>query len=127
MSRSSTATSGSNRARTECQSSSWRLNAAVSLCTVSTFSCDMAHPVCLSRVKHPPTQTDPAPASGAFPAAAFADEVEWHQRGDIPDTGVCRGPDEIAHMLADGWATVTRPWIRVEQMVDAGEQVVVRW
>jgi ketosteroid isomerase-like protein len=30
-------------------------------------------------------------------------------------------------MLAEGWATVTRPWIRVEEMVEAGDQVVVRW
>jgi ketosteroid isomerase-like protein len=66
-------------------------------------------------------------AAGSFPADVFADGVEWHLARDIPDTGVCRGPAEIARMLTEGWATVTQPWIRVEEMVEAGDQVVVRW
>jgi hypothetical protein len=46
-------------------------------------------------------------AAFSFPADAFANDVEWHLRRDIPDPGVCRGPAEIAQMLAEGWATVT--------------------
>ena len=40
-------------------------------------------------------------AAGSFPVDAFADDVEWHLARDIPDTGVCRGPAEIAHMLTE--------------------------
>jgi hypothetical protein len=46
-------------------------------------------------------------AAFSFPADAFANDVEWHLRRDIPDPGVCRGPAEIAQTLAEGWATVT--------------------
>jgi ketosteroid isomerase-like protein len=66
-------------------------------------------------------------AAGSVPQDAFAGDVEWHLARDIPDTGVCRGHAEIERMLAEGWATVTEPWLRVDDLLGAGDHVVVRW
>jgi ketosteroid isomerase-like protein len=66
-------------------------------------------------------------AKGGFPAAAFADDVEWHTAADLPDRETCKGTAAIQQMLADGWATVNDPGLEVEQFLDAGERVVVRW
>src|SRR5438876_604962 len=37
------------------------------------------------------------------------------------------GPKPSARMLADGWANVVEPGCRAEEIIDAGEHVVVRW
>ena len=66
-------------------------------------------------------------AAGSVPASAFADDVEWHTARDLPDPEVCRGLAQIARMLAEAWATVTEPWLQVEELLGAGDQVVVRW
>jgi len=62
-----------------------------------------------------------------FPFEAFDENVEWHTASDLPDREVCRGPAEVARMLAEGWETITDPGMEVEEVLQAGEQVVVRW
>jgi ketosteroid isomerase-like protein len=64
---------------------------------------------------------------GGFPAERFADDAEWHTASDMPDSEVCRGPAEIQRMLADGWENVVDPGLRVEELIDAGARVLVRW
>jgi ketosteroid isomerase-like protein len=62
-----------------------------------------------------------------FPAEAFAEDVEWQTASDLPDPEICKGVPAIQRMLAEGWGTVTDPACEVEELVDAGDSVVVRW
>ena len=62
-----------------------------------------------------------------FPVEAFADDVEWHTASDLPDRETCRGVPAVQRMLAEGWALVVEPACRAEELVDAGDSVVVRW
>ena len=62
-----------------------------------------------------------------FPADAFADEIEWHTARDLPDRETCRGPAAVQRMLAEGWSTVVDPGCEAEEVLDAGNCVVVRW
>jgi ketosteroid isomerase-like protein len=62
-----------------------------------------------------------------FPAEAFADDVEWHTASDLPDRETCKGVPAVQQMLAEGLATVVEPALRADELVDAGDSVVVRW
>ena len=62
-----------------------------------------------------------------FPAEAFAPDVEWHTARDLPDRETCSGPAAVQRMLAEGWGTVVDPGCEAEEVIDAGEYVVVRW
>jgi ketosteroid isomerase-like protein len=62
-----------------------------------------------------------------FPADAFADDVVWHTARDLPDRETCSGPAAVQRMLAEGWGTVSDPGCEAEEMIDAGDDVVVRW
>jgi ketosteroid isomerase-like protein len=64
---------------------------------------------------------------GEFPAEAFDEGIEWHTAADLPDPEIARGPAAVQDMLAGGWATVVDPGLRVEELVDAGDRVLVRW
>ena len=62
-----------------------------------------------------------------FPAEAFADDVEWHTARDLPDRETCRGTAAVQQMLAEGWGTVVDPGCEAEEVMDAGQCIVVRW
>ncbi len=62
-----------------------------------------------------------------FPAEAFAEDVEWHTASDLPDPETCRGVAAVQRMPAEGWAMVVDPACEAEELVDAGQSVVVRW
>jgi ketosteroid isomerase-like protein len=68
---------------------------------------------------------------GRFPADSFSDDVAWHVAADEPeggsDGGPVRGPAEVRQMLASFWETVEQAWVRAEEFVAAGDQVIVRW
>jgi ketosteroid isomerase-like protein len=66
-------------------------------------------------------------SSFQFPTEAFAEDVEWHTAADLPDTETCRGPLAVQQMLAAGWETVVDPGCEAEELMDAGDRVVVRW
>jgi uncharacterized protein len=64
---------------------------------------------------------------GDFEASlAYLDEdVEWHDPPDVPGAGVHRGPDEVRRWFArwlGAWENYTA---RVEELIDAGDRVVV--
>lgn len=61
-----------------------------------------------------------------FPAEAFAEHVEWHTAQDLPDRETCRGPAAVQRMLAEGWGTVLDPGYEAEEVINAGDYVVVR-
>ena len=69
--------------------------------------------------------------AGGFPDGLFADDVEWHTAPDLPDSGAdaepVRGPEGIRQMLASGWETVDEPWLKVDQLLDCGDQILVTW
>jgi ketosteroid isomerase-like protein len=62
-----------------------------------------------------------------FPTEAFAEEVEWHTAADLPDREICRGRAAVQQMLAAGWEMVVDPGCEAEELMDAGDRVVVRW
>jgi ketosteroid isomerase-like protein len=64
---------------------------------------------------------------GGFPAELFDESAEWRTASDLPDTETCRGHAAIQRMLATGWENVLDPGLRAEEMVDAGDCVLVRW
>src|SRR3954454_4713444 len=64
---------------------------------------------------------------GEVPAEAFADELEWQERADLPDRSLVHGVEGIRSMLARGWENVADPAAEVEALHDAGDWVVVRW
>jgi uncharacterized protein len=64
---------------------------------------------------------------GDFEASLqFLDEgVEWHDPPDVPDAGVHRGPEEVRRWMArwlGAWESYTA---EAEELIDAGDQVVV--
>ena len=64
---------------------------------------------------------------GDFEASlAYLDEdVEWHDPPDVPGAGVHRGPEEVRRWFArwlGAWENYTA---RVEELIDAGDRVVV--
>jgi ketosteroid isomerase-like protein len=65
--------------------------------------------------------------AGRFPLDAFSDDLEWHVRADLPDSEVCHGPAQAAAMIADGWAQVVDTKIELEEIAEAGDDVLVRW
>jgi ketosteroid isomerase-like protein len=62
-----------------------------------------------------------------FPAEAFDERIEWHTAADLPDREIARGLAAVRAMLTNGWATVADPGLKVEELVDAGDRVLVRW
>jgi uncharacterized protein len=62
-----------------------------------------------------------------FPADRFARDAVWHTAADLPDVETCVGPEAIQRMLASGWENVIDPKIEVDEVLDAGERVLVRW
>jgi uncharacterized protein len=68
---------------------------------------------------------------GGFPDTLFDQDVEWHTAPDLPDGGAdaepLRGPDAVRQMLASGWETVEAPWLKVDEYLDCGDQIVVTW
>ena len=64
---------------------------------------------------------------GDFDASlAYLDEaVEWHDPPDVPGAGVHRGPEEVREFFVTwlaAWETYTA---EAEELIDAGDQVVV--
>jgi GNAT superfamily N-acetyltransferase/ketosteroid isomerase-like protein len=62
-----------------------------------------------------------------FPADAFDEDVEWHTAADLPDRETCRGRAAVQRMLAAGWETVVDPGCQADELIDAGERIVVGW
>jgi ketosteroid isomerase-like protein len=57
--------------------------------------------------------------------ALLDDEVEWHDPPGVPGAGVHRGPEAVRSWLArwlGAWESYT---VSVEEIIDAGDQVVV--
>ena len=61
------------------------------------------------------------------PPDAVANDVEWNTAADMPDSETCKGVKAIQQMLAVGWENVVDPGLAAEELIDAGERVVVRW
>jgi ketosteroid isomerase-like protein len=64
---------------------------------------------------------------GDFDASlAFLDQdVEWHDPPDVPGGGVHRGPEEVRRWTA-GWLAAWDSYTaEAEEVIDAGDQVVV--
>jgi uncharacterized protein len=57
---------------------------------------------------------------------AFLDrDVEWHDPPDVPGGGVHRGPEEVRRWMA-GWLGAWESYTaEAEEVIDAGDQVVV--
>ena len=64
---------------------------------------------------------------GGFPAELFDESAEWHTASDLPDAETCRGHVAIRQMLATGWENVVDPGLQAEELLDAGDCVLVRW
>ena len=57
--------------------------------------------------------------------AFLHDDVEWHDPAEVPGAGVHRGPGEVRRFFVrwmGAWETYTA---EAEELIDAGEQVVV--
>jgi ketosteroid isomerase-like protein len=57
--------------------------------------------------------------------AFLDDEIEWHDPPDVPGAGVHRGPEGVRDFFArwlGAWDTYTA---EAEELIDAGDQVVV--
>jgi uncharacterized protein len=64
---------------------------------------------------------------GDFGASlAFLDQdIEWHDPPDVPGAGVHRGPEEVRRWMA-GWLAAWESYTaEAEELIDAGDQVVV--
>jgi ketosteroid isomerase-like protein len=68
---------------------------------------------------------------GGFPEDAFSEDVEWQPAPDEPEGGPdgdpIRGPAQVREMIASWWETVDEPWVKADEFLDRGEQVVVCW
>ncbi len=52
-------------------------------------------------------------------------EVEWHTRADLPDSGVYRGHGGVAALSKEWGASFDDPRFEVEDYLDRGDRVVV--
>lgn len=52
-------------------------------------------------------------------------DVRWHTRADLPDTATYSGHDGAARLLAEWFGAFDELHVDVEELIDAGEQVVV--
>ena len=69
-----------------------------------------------------------AAASGSDPDAAYAflhPEIEFHTYAESPAAGVYRGSDAVRKYNQDLFAQFESVRVEIEEVVDAGEQVVV--
>jgi ketosteroid isomerase-like protein len=53
-------------------------------------------------------------------------DIEWHTRADLPDTGTHRGHDRVAKLMAEWFdGAFDKVGIELEELIDAGDRVVV--
>jgi ketosteroid isomerase-like protein len=52
-------------------------------------------------------------------------DIQWHTRADLPDTATHRGHDGAATLLAGWFGAFDELHVDVEELIDAGDRVVV--
>jgi ketosteroid isomerase-like protein len=55
----------------------------------------------------------------------IAPDFEWHTRADLPDPAIYRGPDGAARLMAEWNAAFDDFTAEVDELIDAGDRVVV--
>lgn len=59
----------------------------------------------------------------------LAEDVEWRARDDLPDADIYRGHDGVRRLFSRFTDVMESIWFESEELIDAGEHVVVplRW
>ncbi len=52
-------------------------------------------------------------------------DIQWHTRADLPDAATYSGPDGVARLMAEWWETFDDLHMDLEELIDAGDRVVV--
>ncbi len=52
-------------------------------------------------------------------------DIRWHTRADLPDTATYRGHDGVATLMAEWFGAFDDLRVDVEELIDAGDRVVV--
>jgi ketosteroid isomerase-like protein len=52
-------------------------------------------------------------------------DIRWHTRADLPDTATYRGHDGVTTLMADWFGAFDDLRVDVEELIDAGDRVVV--
>jgi ketosteroid isomerase-like protein len=52
-------------------------------------------------------------------------DIQWHTRADLPDAATYRGPDGVAALMAEWWGAFDDLHVDLEELIDAGDRVVV--
>ncbi len=52
-------------------------------------------------------------------------DIRWHTRGDLPDTAMHSGHDGAATLMAEWFGAFDDLHVDVEEVIDAGDRVVV--
>jgi uncharacterized protein len=52
-------------------------------------------------------------------------DIRWHTRADLPDTAMHHGHDGVATLMAEWFGAFDELDLDVEELIDAGDRVVV--